>query len=143
MLEVDQARLFLRRKKEDIPDDELKQYLNYYTLVILDQLGDIAKQDEHITETPLFDQTLLAAIACQLSLTDVEIIHSPSEYQVGDTQEKYNNTSKGLYGDIPSWCSRYDGLLDTLTDKFADMKNLQVFRRTGMSIRRNWYRDLY
>ena len=77
MLEVDQARLFLRIKKEDIPDDELKQYLNYYTLVILDQLGDIAKQDEHITETPLFDQTLLAAIACQLSLTDVEIIHSP------------------------------------------------------------------
>lgn len=143
MLDVDQVRLFLRLKKEDISDEDLKQYINYYGLVILDQLGDIAKEDEHIMDTPLFDETLMAAIACQLSLTDIEVIHTPSEYKVGDTSEKYNNTSQGLYGEIPSWCSRYDDLLDSLVDKYIDMKNLQVFRRRGMSVRRNWYRDLY
>ncbi len=143
MLDVDQVRLFLRLKKEDISDEDLKQYINYYGLVILDQLGDVAKEDDHIMDTPLFDEAIMAAIACQLSLTDIDVIHTPAEYKVGDTSEKYTNTSQGLYGEIPSWCSRYDDLLSSLVDKYVDMKNLQVFRRKGMSVRRKWYRDLY
>ena len=76
-------------------------------------------------------------------LTDLDIIHAPSGYKVGNTSEDYKNTSFGNYGKIPSWCDLYDNLLGNLSSQYAQMTDLQIFRRKGMSVRRKWCRDLY
>lgn len=143
MLSVKKVRLLLRIDEEDINDDELQQYIDYFTQTTLARIGLPAQKDNTILENPTFEEAVMAAIACRLSLTELDIIHSPSGYKVGDTSEDYKNTSFGNYGQIPSWCSLYDNLLDTLSSQYNDLENLQVFRRTGMSVRRKWYRDLY
>lgn len=143
MLSVKRARLLLRLHEDDISDDELEEYIEYFTLTTLGRLGKAAQRDNTVHENPLFQEAIMAAIACRLSLTDLDIIHSPSAYQVGDTSEEYKNTSFGNYGKIPSWCDIYDNILASLSSEYSDIENLQVFRRKGMSVRRKWYRDLY
>ena len=143
MLSVKNVRLLLRIDKDDINDEDLQKYIDYFTKTTLARIGLPAQKDNTILENPTFEEAVMAAIACRLSLTELDIIHSPSGYKVGDTSEDYKNTSFGNYGQIPSWCSLYDNLLDTLSSQYNDLENLQVFRRTGMSVRRKWYRDLY
>lgn len=143
MLSVDQVRLLLRIDKDDITDDELQTYIDYFIKTTLSRIGLPAQRDKTILDDPTFEEAVMAAIACRLSLTDLDIIHSPSGYKVGDTSEDYKNTSFGNYGQIPSWCSLYDDLLDSLSSRYSDLANIQVFRRTGMSVRRKWCRDLY
>lgn len=143
MLSVDSARLLLRLDKEDIDDDELQKYIDHFTLSSLSRLGLSAQQDPSILDNPLFEDAVMAGIACRLSLTDLDIIHTPSDYKVGNTQESYKNTSFGNYGQIPSWCDQYEKYILALSNQYANMQDVQVFRRRGMSVRRKWCRDLY
>lgn len=143
MLNVDSARLLLRLDKEDIDDDDLQKYIDHFTLSTLSRIGLSAQQDPDILNNPLFEEAVMAAIACRLSLTDLDIIHSPSGYKVGNTEEDYKNTSFGNYGQIPSWCNQYESLLGALAGQYAFNNDIQVFRRRGMSVRRKWHRDLY
>lgn len=143
MLEVDDVRLFLRIDEEDIDDDELKRYIEYFSKSTLARIGTKAQQDSEVFENPTFQEAVMAAIACRLSQTDLDIIHSPSDYKVGDTEESYKNTSFGNYGQIPSWCGQYNDLLSVLSSQYAALIDVKVFRRHGMSCRRKWFRDLY
>lgn len=143
MLQVEDVRLLLRLDEEDINDDELKKYIEYFTKSTLARIGLNAQQDPTILENPTFQEAVMAAIACRLSQTDLDIIHSPSGYKVGDTEEDYKNTSFGNYGTIPSWCNQYNDLLSVLSSQYAALIDVKVFRRHGMSVRRKWCRDLY
>ena len=134
MLSPKDIKIILNIEDEDISDFNLKAYIERYTKVIISELGDWAKKDTTLYNDPLFEECLLAIIACQLSRTNIEMIHSPSEYQVGDTTLKYNNTSLGLYGSITSWCDYYASLLSSLTSRSTELKHVQAFRRTGMSV---------
>ena len=141
MLTAKKVRTLLRIDENELTDDELENYIDHYSMRILAEVGDVAKKDPDILDNALFMDTVLAGIACQLSRTDISIIHHPSKYKVGDTQEDFTNTSMGLYGSIPSWCDEYASLLSSLTQQYHEIKNLQVFRRKGMSTRRKWRRD--
>ena len=143
MLQVDDVRLLLRIDEEDVDDEELKRYINYFMKSTLARIGLNAQKDPTVLENPTFQEAVMAAIACRLSLTDLDIIHAPSGYRVGDTEEDYKNTSFGNYGKIPSWCDQYDALLSVLSSQYASLMDLKVFRRHGMSCRRKWLRDLY
>lgn len=143
MLDVDSARLLLRIDEEDICDDELKKYINHFTLSTLARLGLSAQQDQKILDNPLFEDAVMAGIACRLSLTDLDIIHAPSSYKVGNTEEDYKNTSFGNYGQIPSWCDQYENFILALSKQYASLQDIQTFRRRGMSVRRKYHRDLY
>ena len=111
MLQVDDVRLLLRLEEDDITDKELSKYITYFTKTTLARIGINAQQDPTVLENPTFQEAVMAAIACRLSQTELDIIHSPSDYKVGDTEESYKNTSFGNYGQIPSWCGQYDALL--------------------------------
>lgn len=141
MLTADKVRTLLRIDDDELSDNEIENYIDHYGMRILAEIGDVAKNDPNIQDNVLFQDTILAGIACQLSRTDISIIHSPSKYKVGDTQEDFTNTSMGLYGSIPSWCDEYNSLLSSLTQQYHEIKNLQVVRRHGMSVRRRWRRD--
>ena len=143
MLQVDDVRLLLRLDEEDINDKELKKYIEYFSKSTLARIGLKAQQDPSVLENPTFQEAVMAAIACRLSQTDLDIIHSPSDYKVGDTEESYKNTSFGNYGQIPSWCNQYNDLLSVLSSQYAALIDVKVFRRHGMSCRRKWLRDLY
>ena len=142
MLTVDTVRLLLRLDEEDICDEELQQFINHFSLTTIGRLGANASKDPTIYENPIFQEAVMAAIACRLSLTDLAVIHSPSGYKVGNTSEDYQNTSLGNYGKIPSWCDQYELLIGNLAGKYSQMTDLQIFRRRGMSVRRKWCRDL-
>ena len=139
MLQVDDVRKGLRIEEDELDDEDIKFYITRYTRVIMSGLGQTSKQNSDLYNDAMFEECLLALIACQLSRTDIEMIHTPAEYKVGDTTLKYNNTSMGLYGSIPSWCDYYKSLLSALSDKNSELQNVQVFRRHGMSVRRQWW----
>lgn len=143
MLTVDKVRLILRIDEEDIEDEELNVYIDHFTKSIISRLGLNAAQDASLINNPTFEDALMAAIACNLSKTDLDVIHSPSGYKVGNTEEDYKNTSFGNYGQIPSWCNEFEKLLGVLSGQYASLNDIQVFRRRGMSVRRKWCRDLY
>lgn len=139
MISASDIKNILRIDDEDIEDSELESFITRYTRVIMSELGNWAMQDPNLYNDPLFEECLLAMIACQLTRTDIEMIHAPSEYKVGDTTLKYNNTSMGLYGAIPSWCDYYNALLSSLANKHSRLQNLQVVRRHGMSESCRWW----
>ena len=139
MINASDIKTILRIKDNAISDEELDSYIERYTRVIMSELGSWAQQDETLYNNPLFEECLLAIIACQLTRTNIGIIHSPSEYTVGDTTLKYNHTSLGLYGTITSWCDYYNNLLSSLSDKQPNLLNVQVVRRHGMSSRCGWW----
>lgn len=139
MITADDVINILQIKPNSITNDEIDAYIKRYTLVILSELGDWAKQDNNIINDPLFEECLLAIIACQLTRTRIQMIHSPSEYTVGDTTLKYNNTSMGLYGNIQSWCDYYQSLLSSLVNKNAQLKHVHVVRRHGMASTPRWW----
>lgn len=139
MLSPSDIKIILNIEDEDIEDSILETYINRYTRVIMSKLGDWAKTDNSLYNDPLFEECLLAIIACQLSRTNIEMIHTPSEYKVGNTTLKYNNTSMGLYGAIGSWCDYYNSLLSSLTSRNTELRNVQVVRRHGMSCNPGWW----
>lgn len=139
MITAKDVKTILRIEDDELEDSELDAYIKRYTGVIMSELGDWAKQDQSLFNDPLFEECLLAIIACQLSRTDVDLIHAPSEYTVGDTTLKYNNTSMGLYGTITSWCDYYNNLLSSLLNKQSNLLNVQVATRHGMSSRCGWW----
>ena len=139
MLSPSDVKTILNIDDEDIDDESLEKYIARYTLVVMSELGDQAKNNQGLYDDPLFEECLLAIIACQLTRTDIEMIHTPSEYKVGDTTLKYNNTSMGLYGSIPSWCDYYNSLLSLLTSRNTELRNVRVVTRHGMSCRPNWW----
>lgn len=141
MLTASKVRTFLRIEEDELSDEDINNYIDHYSARILAEIGSAAQQDPNIQNNALFQDTILAGIACQLSRTDISIIHHPSKYKVGDTQEDFTNTSMGLYGSIPSWCDEYSSLLSSLAQQYHEIKNLQVVRRRGMSVRRKWRRD--
>lgn len=137
MLSPSDIKIILNIEDEDIEDSLLEAYINRYTRVIMSKLGDWAKTDNSLYNDPLFEECLLAIIACQLSRTNIEMIHTPSEYKVGNTTLKYNNM--GLYGSISSWCDYYNSLLSSLTSRNTELRNVQVVTRHGMSCHPNWW----
>ena len=139
MLSPNDVKTILNIDDEDIDNEALEKYITRYTLVVMSELGDQAKNNQGLYDDPLFEECLLAIIACQLTRTDIEMIHTPSEYKVGDTTLKYNNTSMGLYGSIPSWCDYYNSLLSLLTSRNTELRNVRVVTRHGMSCRPNWW----
>ena len=143
LLTVDRVRLLLRLDEEDMDDGEVKSYIDHFTKSVISRLGLNASQDPNIANNPTFEDAVMAAIACNLSKTDLDLIHSPSDYKVGNTEESYKNTSFGNYGQIPSWCDEFEKLLGVLSGQYASLNDIQVFRRRGMSVRRKWCRDLY
>lgn len=139
MLSPGDIKVILNIEDEDIEDSDLEKYIQRYTRVIMSRLGNWATQDTSLYNDPLFEECLLAIIACQLTRTNIEMIHTPSEYKVGDTTLKYNNTSMGLYGSITSWCDYYKSLLSALTSRNTELKHVRVVTRHGMSCRSNWW----
>ena len=139
MIKASDVKNILRIDDEDISDEELEEYITRYSRVIMSEIGPSAQNDSSIYNNPLFEECLLAIIACQLTRTNIEMIHAPSEYKVGDTTLKYNNTSMGLYGTIPSWCDYYNSLLSSLTHKISELRNVRVVRRHGMSCTPGWW----
>ena len=139
MISPSDIKTILNIDDEDLDDSSLELYINRYTRVIMSELGSWAQNDTSLYNDPLFEECLLAIIACQLSRTDIGMIHAPSEYKVGDTTLKYNNTSLGLYGSIKSWCDYYDSLLSLLTTKNSELRNVRVVRRHGMSCSPKWW----
>lgn len=139
MISASDIKNILRIEDDEIDDNELESFITRYTRVIMSELGNWAIQDPSLYNDPLFEECLLAMIACQLTRTDIEMIHAPSEYKVGDTTLKYNNTSMGLYGSIPSWCDYYASLLSSLANKHSKLQNLQTLRRHGMSESCRWW----
>lgn len=137
MLSPSDIKIILNIEDEDIEDSLLETYINRYTRVIMSKLGDWAKTDNSLYNDPLFEECLLAIIACQLSRTNIEMIHTPSEYKVGNTTLKYNNMD--LYGSISSWCDYYNSLLSSLTSRNTELRNVQVVTRHGMSCHPNWW----
>lgn len=143
MLKIKTVRLLLQLDEDDISDEDLQEYIEHFSLLTIAKLGEVAKMDESIQSNELFKQAVMAAIACQLSLTDIAMVHTPSGYKVGDTSEDFDNTSMGLYGSLPSWCDLYSDYLADLVSQYNDIANVRVFRRKGMSVRRQWLHDLW
>jgi hypothetical protein len=139
MISPDEVKVILNIDDDEIENDALNQYITRYTKVIMSKLGDWAKLDTSLYNDPLFEECLLAIIACQLSRTDIGMIHAPSEYKVGDTTLKYNNTSMGLYGAIPSWCDYYNSLLSALLGRKSELQKVRPLRRHGMACHPKWW----
>ena len=138
MLLVDDIRLMLNIDEEKISTETLQKYIDNYVLKIYEYVGgrvDCAK----LINSPLFDEALLAGIACHLSMVNPELILFPSKYRVGDTEEEF---STAVLNDVPSWCSRYNDALEALMRSFNEIQNLQRFRRRGMRTHRRWRHDI-
>ena len=137
MLLADDIRFMLNLKEEDISNEDLQRYIDNYTLKIYEYI-DGRIDCPKLINSPLFDEVLLAGIACHLSMIRPELLLYPSKYRVGDTQEEFSDATLGR---MPSWCSRYNDALEALVKSFSEIKNLQVFRRRGMRTHRRWRRD--
>ena len=83
MLDTKKVRLLLRIDEEDINEEDLQQYIDYFIETTLARIGPAAEKDTSILENPTFEEAVMAAIACRLSLTELDIIHAPSGYKVG------------------------------------------------------------
>lgn len=137
MLLVDDIQFMLNLTDTDIPAEDIQKYIDNYTLKIYEYVG--GKVDcPKLINSPLFDEALLAGIACHLSMIRPELILFPSKYEVGDTQEEF---SDAILRGLPSWCSRYADALEALLRSFTEIQNLQTFRRRGMRTHRRWRRD--
>lgn len=139
MIDAGDVKTILRIKDSAIADEELDAYIKRYTRVLMSELGSWAQQDQTIYNDPLFEECLLAIIACNLTRTNIGLIHSPSEYTVGDTTLKYTNTAMGLYGTITSWCDYYKNLLASLSNRQPNLVNVRTVRRHGMASRCGWW----
>lgn len=138
MLLVDDIRLMLNIDEEKISTETLQKYIDNYVLKIYEYVGERVDCPKLIN-SPLFDEALLAGIACHLSMVNPELILFPSKYRVGDTEEEF---STAVLNDVPSWCSRYNDALEALMRSFNEIQNLQRFRRRGMRTHRRWRHDI-
>lgn len=138
MLLVDDIRLMLNIDEEKISTETLQKYIDNYVLKIYEYVGGRVDCPKLIN-SPLFDEALLAGIACHLSMVNPELILFPSKYKVGDTEEEF---STAVLNDVPSWCSRYNDALEALMRSFNEIQNLQRFRRRGMRTHRRWRHDI-
>ncbi len=138
MLLVDDIRLMLNIDEEKISTETLQKYIDNYVLKIYEYVGGRVDCPKLIN-SPLFDEALLAGIACHLSMVNPELILFPSKYRVGDTEEEF---STAVLNDVPSWCSRYNDALEALMRSFNEIQNLQRFRRRGMRTHRRWRHDI-
>lgn len=138
MLLVDDIRLMLNISEEDVSTETLQRYLDNYVLKIYEYTGGRVDCPKLIN-SPLFDEALLAGIACHLSMINPELVLFPSKYRVGDTEEEF---SSAVLNNVPSWCSRYADALEALLRSFGEIKNLQRFRRRGMRTHRRWRHDI-
>lgn len=138
MLLVDDIRLMLNIDEEKISTETLQKYIDNYVLKIYEYVGGRVDCPKLIN-SPLFDEALLAGIACHLSMVNPELILFPSKYRVGDTEEEF---SSAVLNDVPSWCSRYNDALEALMRSFNEIQNLQRFRRRGMRTHRRWRHDI-
>ena len=143
MLTTSDIRMFLHLTDDEteltyLSDEDLSTYITQYTAKIVDYIGpniDIEK----MMESPLFNEALLSGIACHLSMLNPELLYSPTEYEVGDTKEKF---SDAILQKTPTWCSRYNSALEDLLSSFNEIKNLRTFRRRGLSSNRRYHHDI-
>ena len=137
MLFANDIQFMINLSENDISLDDLQKYIDNYTLKIYEYIGgriDCPK----LINSPLFDEALLAGIACHLSMVSPELVLFPSKYRVGDTEEEFDDS---VLQNIPSWCSRYNDALDALLKSFSEIQNLRTFRRRGLRTHRKWRRD--
>lgn len=138
MLLADDIQFMLNLTDDDIPIEDIQKYLDNYTLKIYEYIG--GRVDcPRLINSPLFDEALLAGIACHLSMIRPELVLFPSKYRVGDTEEEFDDS---VLGNIPSWCSRYNDALEALLRSFTEIQNIQRFRRRGMSTHDRWRFDI-
>ena len=101
MLIVDDIRFMLSLSEEDIPNEDIQRYIDNYTLKIYEYVG--GKIDcPKLINSPLFDEALLAGIACHLSMIHPELLIFPSKYRVGDTQEEFSDATLAKFKAIES-----------------------------------------
>jgi len=138
MLLADDIQFMLHLPETQISQDELQRYIDNYTLKIYEYIGGRVDCPKLIN-SPLFDEALLAGIACHLSMIRPELVLFPSKYRVGDTEEEFDDS---VLGNIPSWCSRYNDALDALLKSFSEIQNLQRFQRRGLRTHYRWRHDI-
>ena len=143
MLTASDIRMFLHLTDDEtdssfMSDDVLNVYIEQYTNKIIDYVGPDIDQTKML-ESPLFNEALLSGIACHLSMLNPELLYSPTEYEVGNTKEKY---SDAILNKTPTWCSRYNSALEDLLDSLNEIKNLRTFRRRGLSSNRRYHHDI-
>lgn len=142
MFTVDDIRGLLRLSVEECSDDELERYINLFILQIAAKIGK-DPNDEELLNSPLFDEALLSKIACHLIQLDPKIFSGLTAYKVGDTSEEFDDINDIEKRGVPSWCSRYDNALENLTNSFADVNNVLVFRRRGLSAHPGWKHHVF
>lgn len=138
MLMADDIQFMLHLTDDDIPREDIQRYLDNYILKIYEYIGGRVDCPKLIN-SPLFDEALLAGIACHLSMIRPELVLFPSKYRVGDTQEEFDDS---VLGNIPSWCSRYNDALEALLRSFTEIQNIQRFQRRGLSTHYRWRYDI-
>lgn len=133
MLTVDNLRVFLNLTEDDASNEELSTYIEYFSKEIAAKVG--VPLDETLIENPLFDQALMAGIACHLSKINPELFTSPTKYEVGDTKLE---RAEQYYSKIPNWCDEYGNALEDLSANLDTIANVQVFRRKGLHRHPRW-----
>ena len=102
MLLTSDIQFMLNLTEDDIPTEDIQRYIDNYVLKIYEYVG--GKVDcPRLINSPLFDEALLAGVACHLSMIRPELVLFPSKYEVGDTQEEF---SDAILRNMLSWCSR-------------------------------------
>lgn len=133
MLDVDDIRLFLEIYEDAYTEDDLERYIEFFTKEIAAKLG--IQLDDKLLGNPLFDQALLAGIACHLSKLNPELFTSPTKYEVGDTDLE---RADAYMSNIPNWCKTYAEAIEDLSANLDQISNVQVFRRKGLHRHPRW-----
>lgn len=141
MLEPDDLRFLLNLSEDRFPNERLQMLIDIYTDKIVAKIKTLDPDSDAINE-PLFDEALLSGIACHLSMMDPTIFLAPTRYEVGDTSEEFDDINDAGKTGIPSWCDRYSSALEDLSNSIADVKNVLVFRRRGLSAHPRWCHDI-
>lgn len=118
-----------------ITDEYLELTVQMYKDRIVHALGGYDKITPALFDNPLFNEAILAGVGCQVSRVYPQYIFAPSKYEVGDTKEEY---SDNIFN-TDSWCSDYERALADLIAEMTEIKNVQVFRRRGLSSAEGWY----
>lgn len=141
MLEPDDLRFLLNLDEERFSNENLQMLIDLYTDKIVAKIK-MLDPDSDALNSPLFDEALLSGIACHLSMMDPTIFLAPTKYEVGDTSEEWDDVNDANKRGIPSWCDRYASALEDLSNSIADVKNVLVFRRRGLSAHPRWCHDI-
>lgn len=141
MLEPDDLRFLLNLNEDRFTNENLQLLIDLYTDKIVAKINMLDPGSDALN-SPLFDEALLSGIACHLSMMDPSIFLAPTKYEVGNTMQEWDDVNDANKRGIPSWCDRYAKALEDLSNSIADVKNVLVFRRRGLSAHPKWCHDV-